>query len=221
MQTIYIVSPHIDDAVFSLGAYMLSSNYSISVINVFSETNFVYESIVSKADALAIRKDEDKSALTKVGVENIFYMDLPEAPLRGYTLNNLFIKNGDEVWLDTCIVESIKQYITTQIHPNGEFFIPAAFGSHVDHLLVRTACQQLNVSKFYYADLPYAADNKRYRNENARFFLSDKICHRRHIDYESINVHMDLCRIYKSQFLNRFVDEMTNYLTSEQYTIWS
>ena len=194
--------------------------YPVSVINVFSKINFIYESIASISEASAIRKREDKIALKKAGVENILYMDLPGALLRGYSLNNLFIEDDNESWVEMDIVQNIRQHVASRICSDDEIFIPAAFGSHIDHLLVRTACQEIDIQKKYFADLPYAADDKRYKNRNAQTFLFNKKLYRIHIDHESINNLIELCKLYRSQFLPRFVDEMTAYFMDEQYVIW-
>ncbi len=219
---VYLVSPHIDDAVFSLGAYItiMRKHYQLLVINLFSQTNFAYESIISTKEATSILKCEDKEILELLGVEHIYYADLPNALLRGYTLHNIFAERDSYSSHDKHICQQIKIFIENLVQPESILFIPSGFGSHIDHLLARDACENLNATKIYYADLPYASSDINYANTNANLFLINKKKEKIHINKEDIDLHIDLCRAYKSQFLNRFVQEMSSYLINNHYTVW-
>jgi LmbE family N-acetylglucosaminyl deacetylase len=212
MALISVISPHIDDAIFSLGAYLeqLHRLHQLSVINVFSLSVFAFSKLMPTITATAIRKAEDKIALGTIGVHSVHYLDLPEAVLRGYTLGNLFNQPDENRVADRNLILEISKHLGRLIPPGSIVLSPIAFGSHVDHVNVRLACERLDAKLVYYADLPYAADSIRF--DHQRVLCSG---------HKVIDRHIHLCRCYESQFEHGFVNSMTDYLRQNHYTLWS
>ena len=94
--TALAVSPHLDDAAFSAGgtlAALVAAGHDVVVATVFTRslpapTGFALacqtdKGIAPDADYLAARRAEDAAACRELGAEAV-WLDLPEAPHRGY-----------------------------------------------------------------------------------------------------------------------------------------
>jgi LmbE family N-acetylglucosaminyl deacetylase len=150
MSSIAILSPHLDDAVFSCW-HVLASSRDVVVINVFtgippagSETPS-WDRITGAddpAERMRLRLEEDKAALALVGryAENL---DFLESQYRGDVVPEV----GGE----------IRKRLVDDVH----VLAPAGIGGHSDHELVRDAALALadegrDVS--LYTDVPYATE---------------------------------------------------------------
>ena len=219
---IIIISPHLDDAVFSLASFIsryISQN-NISVINVFSNSNFAYETLFG--DSIEItnkRKQEDILALSALGVVEIFNIDIDEAPLRGYSLHKIFKNDNKNYESEQKIVSLIKNQILNFIKPDNILLIPSAFGYHIDHLLVNLSMKEFKNIKYFYADLPYASSNE-YNNVYAEKENYVKKVLKIDISDTEIESHLKICSMYKTQYLCRFSREITHYLTKNGIHLW-
>lgn len=149
-----IISPHPDDAVYSLGG-CLGGRCGVRVLTVCSglpdlgaaPTNY---DLLTKSDdpykRMAARIDEDRAACETMGwsVDHLGYLDSPYRD----TAHDVEAMEGD-------ILDAL---------PQGAFtlLVPAGIGSHPDHVTVRdvaiSALPKINCDEVYvYADYPYAA----------------------------------------------------------------
>lgn len=180
MKKILVLSPHLDDAAFSLGPYLAetSKKNKITVATVFTKTvkdlsDFAMACQLDKGlscdvDYMNIRRKEDVEWSERIGVEIIHGL-LPEAPHRGYNsakelfgliTESLDFKYALKDWFFDLLQKTEPDVI----------FCPLGVGNHVDHVLVRQMVldQGLNrILLFLYKDLPYA--------EHISFKLSDYI----------------------------------------------
>jgi LmbE family N-acetylglucosaminyl deacetylase len=173
---VLILSPHRDDAAFSLSVAItnwLIARHTVTVLNVFtrsrfapySDAAFVHENDeLSYVSAMRLREDEHffrhvAQSLPKGLKGNIHMVDLnlKDAPIR------LRIP-VDEV-CDTTVntadpsMEKIRKALT-KISEAGKIeaiVLPAALGNHIDHLTVREAAIHLTtvLPSAFYEDLPY------------------------------------------------------------------
>ena len=157
-----ILSPHRDDAVFSLAIAL--SRWSalgrrIRVVNFFTQTQYAPHAFSNRvATVSALRRREDYSALSSIDKRiKIESFGLLDAPLRlGISPTEICapetarLQAPEEiVRISTCL----RKYFA------GLVLAPLALGDHVDHLFVRSAAVRNSVHGRrlgFYEDLPYA-----------------------------------------------------------------
>jgi LmbE family N-acetylglucosaminyl deacetylase len=174
---ILILSPHRDDAAFSLSIAItnwLTARHTVTILNVFtrsryapySDAAFVHENDqLSYVSAMRLREDEHflrrvTEALPKRLKSNLQIIDLnlKDAPIR--------LRIPLEELSDTPVnpadpaIEKIRKALTKQSEAGTmeALVLPAALGKHVDHLTVREAAMPFTstIPTAFYEDLPYA-----------------------------------------------------------------
>ena len=156
------VSPHLDDAAFSVGgtlAVLADAGHEVIVVTCFTAsvpgpTGFALACQLDKGlpagvDYMALRRDEDAAAMAVLGAAPM-HLDLPEAPHRGYTsAPDLFagVHDGDDVW------RSVRERLADV--PGDLWLAPQALGAHVDHLQVLRAVAGTGRPVLWWRDSPY------------------------------------------------------------------
>jgi LmbE family N-acetylglucosaminyl deacetylase len=175
---ILILSPHRDDAAFSLSIAItnwLTARHTVTILNVFtrsrhapySDAGFVHENDeLSYVSAMRLREDEHfvrriTERLPKGLKSNLHMVDLnlKDAPIRlRIPLEDL---SDTPVNPTDASIEKIRKALTKQSEAGAmeAIVLPGAIGDHVDHLTVREAAQPFatNIPSAFYEDLPYAA----------------------------------------------------------------
>ncbi len=168
MPTALMISPHLDDAVFSCGATiatLVERGWRVVVATAFTKsshpaTGFALECQRDKGlgddvDYMALRREEDERATASLGAEAI-HMDLPEAPLRGYeSADALFAEYVDGDTVDATLTAAVDALVA-DLKPNL-LMGPSALGGHVDHrrvldVLLRTEGEHATA---FWRDVPY------------------------------------------------------------------
>lgn len=170
MKTALFISPHLDDVIFSCGgtlARLSAEGWRTVLATVFTRsvsnpTGFALECQLDKGlpadvDYMALRREEDRRAADSVGVDDLLWLDYPEAPHRGYeSAPDLFdeVCPGDEVWTE--ISGNLRDLFYR--HEPEVVFAPQAPGGHVDHLqTIRAVLETIPTEKVcWYRDTPYA-----------------------------------------------------------------
>jgi LmbE family N-acetylglucosaminyl deacetylase len=171
---IVVVSPHRDDAAFSLGLavdHWLGAGHKVMVLNCFTQSDYAPFSDVSSLHpndrtsfVSAVRRRED-IAWTKLAGTALQWndLDLLDAPLRLVCavdeVLTLAIRPGDRA------VARIAGALAKMARavPAGQcaFVVPLAVGDHIDHRVARQAALDAvtdsAVPLAFYEDLPYAA----------------------------------------------------------------
>jgi hypothetical protein len=174
---ILILSPHRDDAAFSLSIAItnwLVARHNVTIFNVFtrsryapySDAGFVHENDeLSYVSAMRLREDElfvrrITEILPKGSKNNLHMVDLnlKDAPIRlRIPLEEL---SDTPINLADHAIEKIRKALTKQFEAGSmeALVLPAALGNHVDHLTVREAAMSFTTSLpiAFYEDLPYA-----------------------------------------------------------------
>jgi LmbE family N-acetylglucosaminyl deacetylase len=156
------VSPHLDDAAFSVGgtlAALADAGHEVTVVTCFTRsvpdpTGFALACQLDKGlpadvDYLALRRAENAAAMAVLGATAVD-LDLPEAPHRGYTsAADLFagVHEDDQVW------RSLGAAL--EGHDADLWLAPQALGGHVDHLQVLRAVAGLDRPVLWWRDSPY------------------------------------------------------------------
>jgi hypothetical protein len=231
-----IVSPHLDDAVFSIGGILLQLQGKIEIIalNVFTKSSKPYTLSAKKhviqcgfknAEKLYNERiKEDKLAFKKIEIYPI-YLNFEDALFRKidklniirqilgkiipelihvYPIYRLSIINKVISKYDAQIINKIKYKIQSfKLSEKDLIFCPLGIGSHVDHLVVKKACEELKMPKnlFFWADIPYAC-KKESNNELER--LSNNIVLNLEPNYTK---KLALSKIYKTQYKSVIVSK--------------
>lgn len=170
-RTALFVSPHLDDVAFScagtLGA-LKARGWNIVLATVFTRSvadpkGFALacqtdKGLAPEVDYMALRRDEDAAFAATPGIEadEVHWLDLEEAPHRGYdSPAALFgsVLADDQIWREVAVRVGA---IAETVIPDA-VFAPQALGNHVDHRQTVRAVVSLGRPAVWYRDLPYAA----------------------------------------------------------------
>lgn len=194
-RAVAVVSPHLDDAVFSCFEHIREfrrGGADVTVINCFSRCR--NDGIVSPVLAPylraanchgpeeyeKIRKTEDAKALDILGIDNQC-LDFIDAAFRGSqgkpayeTLCSFYKGPSDKAEMD--LAEALAGIFDTL----AEFdmaLVPMAIGNHIDHVLSRLAAERCKRFKrlAYYADMPYAVRPWKWRALDIKRVFSSSI----------------------------------------------
>ena len=169
MVKIVVVSPHRDDAAFSLslaiGAW-LEQGHSVEVVNCFTRSEHAPFSDVSSVHAndrmtyvTAVRSKEDESWRKQFGASakrlSLKDLNVKDGPLRMHCtleeLTSVAVNPADKAMAK----------IQKAIEGADAVVLPLALGGHVDHRTAREAAGAIAASAVpcaFYEDLPYALE---------------------------------------------------------------
>lgn len=169
--TALVLSPHLDDAAFSCGgtiARLSGGGWRVVLATAFTRsmpnpTGFALACQLDKGlgpavDYMAVRRAEDRRAAEALGVGPPVWLDLPEAPHRGYgSAAELFAETRRE---DDAVVATLTaaiQELATAVAPEL-VLAPQAIGGHVDHVQLVRALRRAAVAApvLWWRDFPYA-----------------------------------------------------------------
>ncbi|MEM1042859.1 MAG: PIG-L family deacetylase [Bacteroidota bacterium] len=220
MPTALFVSPHLDDAAFSVGGtavHLAQRGWRVVVATVFTRsvpdpTGFALacqtdKGIDASVDYMAVRRDEDIACCARLGAEPV-HLDLPEAPHRGYAdARTLFagVHTSDEPYTDT--VRHALAGALDRARPDL-VFAPQGIGGHADHRHVVRAVAGLAVEHriqvAWYRDLPYAL---RHPDAPADECVPDG-CAPAALDIEAtLGAKVEACAAYRTQLPFQFARE--------------
>jgi LmbE family N-acetylglucosaminyl deacetylase len=164
------LSPHLDDAAFSCGgtlARLAQAGWRVVVATAFTRsvpqpqgfalTCQTDKGLGPEVDYMALRRQEDRAAMGLLGAEPR-WLDLPEAPHRGYeSATALFggIHGGDGVDVPVAAaIDGLLQELSPAL-----LLGPQAVGGHVDHLVLIHAldCLAVGIPTLWWRDFPYVA----------------------------------------------------------------
>jgi len=211
-----ILSPHIDDACFSLGGLLSELTCTKLIWNIFSCSDFhKYGNI---EDVIAKRMDEDQRFCDKINAKNI-NTAYEDAHARGCMRLREYLGVPTKTVLlnHLDIIENISMQITNAIvdYKIDILCIPMAVGNHVDHIMVRQSAilammsSSTKIPMFFYEDLPYAIDLRNLnqaKEEISSFYLLKEI----HTEISELN-KTELIKLYETQVTNRDIDLIINH----------
>lgn len=171
MADILIISPHLDDAVLSLGSFIgqqASQGKKVKVITVFTHGN--------NSSNHPLRKENDALALSKLGA-TFLHLNFTDAPFRSDRYNafaTLMFHHEEtkETQLHPQLYAALHQILLEE-KPDRCFF-PLGVGGHVDHNVVfhvGAALSKLNLTEcLFYEDAPYNLVTNWSRTRFAKIF---------------------------------------------------
>jgi LmbE family N-acetylglucosaminyl deacetylase len=162
-------SPHLDDAVFSCGGTLgrlARMGWTVTVCTAFTRsvpqpTGFALACQLDKrlapdVDYMALRRAEDAAACTVLGAQP-YWLDLPEAPHRGY-------EDVQALFAPPQRMDAIAAPLTRALLPMLDagpdlVLAPQAVGGHVDHVVLVRALRAVlppGLPVLWWTDFPYS-----------------------------------------------------------------
>lgn len=171
---IVVLSPHLDDAVLSLGSHIVKwkkEGKKVKVVTIFNKfgngknlPNYTkeylkksgFDTVIQFEDA---RNKEDQKVMNMMEVD-YEYWNFVDAGFRGNyksreKLLSGILDNKDQIFIKN-IRKKIKKIRTDLL------LIPYVVGGHIDHLIVKKAAEKLELKKIYYLENPYLWQNFNY-----------------------------------------------------------
>jgi LmbE family N-acetylglucosaminyl deacetylase len=170
MKTALFLSPHLDDVVFSCGGLaacladagwrtVLATAFTRSVVPAtgFALACQLDKGLPPEVDYMALRRAEDLAAAEHLGFDEVLWLDLPEAPHRGYgSPSELFAALRE----DDAVVEPLAACFAHLVEKCAPDLVlaPQGLGGHVDHRQVIAAVLRAAPlpRTAFYRDTPYA-----------------------------------------------------------------
>ena len=170
MSVALFISPHLDDVAFSCGGTfgaLAQAGWRCVMLTVFTRsvaapTGFALACQTDKGfgpevDYLAMRRREDILASQRLSASSVRWMDLPEAPHRGY-------HSPTALFADVLPTDEVGQALAPLLEAELAatapqlVFAPQGLGLHVDHRQVMRAVQAVvppTTPVLWYRDTPY------------------------------------------------------------------
>ncbi|MBY9063408.1 PIG-L family deacetylase [Sphingomonas yunnanensis] len=166
MTHVVAISPHLDDAAFSVGGYLAArarAGDRVTIVTCFTDnvarpTGFALACQLDKGlpadvDYMELRRSEDRDACAVIGAEAI-HLPFLEAPHRGYACAPaLFADRRSDDGLLAPLTVALGEQID-RLAPD-RLLGPLAVGDHVDHWLVRDALAATGADHLLWEDWPY------------------------------------------------------------------
>jgi LmbE family N-acetylglucosaminyl deacetylase len=180
MRHVYL-SPHLDDAVLSCGGaihYRTTNGEPVAVITVLAGTlesgdpspfaRLQHEYWGNPPQPMALRRAEDKAALTLLGAE-AWHLEYLDAVYRSGPAREWLYPEEEALWAEVHPADPLGQSEAeslvarlVQVIPSGDevtVYAPMGVGHHVDHQIVHSAGRRLLKRRYrvaFYEDYPYA-----------------------------------------------------------------
>ncbi len=160
-QRLTILSPHRDDAAFSLSIALRKWSrlpVRIEILNLFTRSGYAPwvedndPSVIS-----AIRREEDRAVLSEISADiEVHDRDFLDAPLRTGLQVDQVCDIQNAVLIGEEIVQALQRVFTN--NQSELILAPLALGDHIDHIAVRQAALRTfpALRLGFYEDLPYA-----------------------------------------------------------------
>jgi LmbE family N-acetylglucosaminyl deacetylase len=216
-----ILSPHIDDAILSLGGsilHWLNQGEHVEILTVFSRSASPFfwrkNAICNSETETILRKSEERLIADRLG--DIFkYVDLPSDTCRGLKYLRPWLPTEiQSKWpCDRRTFEKLLSVLMPLFHTDTLIYAPIAPQpkAHIDHIMVRDACSAIckfipeSVQLSFYEDQPYCT---RFPDLD-RFLKKSKLSPQ--VNRVDIRAKTQLASMYKSQVRPQWLDEISSY----------
>jgi LmbE family N-acetylglucosaminyl deacetylase len=215
---VYIISPHIDDACFSLGLTIEMYNSlgdQIRIVNCFTVSNFtINKNIFDVEQVTAIRKGEDQKLARQFKGLIFENLGLLDAPLRKELIRQKLPLNVN----NQLLVLKIADFIISSIPTGSSLFCPLSIGNHIDHLICMEAAILVSRKNLYvvsfYEDLPYTSRCTAEEISKKILYIQDCTGMQLISDLISVKNYSTkekMLQCYSSQLDGRINDEIMGY----------
>jgi len=140
-----IFSPHLDDAVFSLGGCLLARLFpQPSVINIYTRSRYRIDGLGEEAAVTRMRRNEDREAMRMLGIA-ASYWELPDTSLKPeYPDESSYLNPAADTKSDPSYA-AVFAGIAEVGRRWGEalFLAPLGLGNHIEHRVTAEVCGEL------------------------------------------------------------------------------
>lgn len=160
-----VISPHLDDAAYSLAGTLLAARRAgrrVLVVSVFGHGMTHAPSGKGPFDGYVTREREDRDAMRALDVDYV-WLNLPEMIFRTHTSRELIaIASPSGAFEGTPTLARVRDAMNDVVAAFADVaarvHVPLAIGAHPDHRLVFEAARELDLEYdvHFYEDLPYA-----------------------------------------------------------------
>jgi hypothetical protein len=207
-----ILSPHCDDACFSLG-FTLTRHAGAHLVDLYTRTDRATGARAAEGRAgveatTQRRRAEDAAFAARLDLR-IVDLDLPEATLRSHTPFDLHGIADDAATLDAALVPLLQQLATLPGSGRRALYCPLGVGNHRDHVatLMVVVHNHLELQRHFairfYEDLPYAAAAARRVEAVGRLQSwiapARPLRHAEAMSAAQFAIKMELAALYQSQ----------------------
>jgi LmbE family N-acetylglucosaminyl deacetylase len=216
---INILSPHIDDAAYSLALTISKcamSKMEITIINCFTVTNWALRFVSKNVKEISdLRKKEDVEFYNNYNVPvRIVNLDLLDAPLR----NGFIFQEKSFEETEWKMVEYLKNYLEKNC--DGILFCPLGIGDHIDHAICLETVVQLykKMDVLFFEDLPYASRISEGEITDLLKNIEERLMVKLHCDISTSNNCLfdkeAIIRLYKTQINDEICAEIIDYMNA-------
>jgi len=169
-----VISPHIDDAFFSMGGILINNiNKGQKIIDIFtiSDHHLNTQADKSREAITRVRMNEELENSRRYNID-VEFLGFKEALLRGYAQITDILDSKRE----NPMILKIKNKILEEIDDTQNIYFPMAIGRNVDHVIISEigkALVKANTEQriYFYEDMPYTAS--RCYTEHKREHISN------------------------------------------------
>ena len=207
---IFVISPHIDDAILSVGGFinqLIERKNELMIVYVFSVSNWT-----NPDSAIKIRGGNNETSISGIRQNEEMvvakhlnhcytFLDFKDYPLRD-SANKL---------MELELFKQIKDKLITTLSKSDLCFFPIG-RTHPDHKIIGKIGQRLFEMGFninFYEDMPYSADNS-FNYERFHSYMLSKSLVPETIAID-INIKLSLLKLYKSQMSNVWLNCVKSY----------
>lgn len=210
------ISPHFDDACFSLANY-ISGHRNLELINVFTQCNFIAKPLphlnfslgVNSVEAITkLRDGEDERFALKYSITRT-NLNLAEATVCGLHPFDLGDLNGEIKLLNQTLIKNLFEKAREKKSAEVLIYCPMGIGGHRNHLSILLSVlknyEALSAvaNIFFYEDMPYAVNSEARMvgiSQFQKFF--NNVDFRHHVKYLStkeLQIKLEDVALYMSQ----------------------
>jgi LmbE family N-acetylglucosaminyl deacetylase len=140
-----IFSPHLDDAVFSLGGCLLARLFpQPSVINIYTRSRYRIDGLGEEVAVTRMRRNEDREAMLSLGIA-ASYWEFPDTSLKPeYPDEPSYLNLAAETKSDpsyAAVFAGIAEVGRSE--SEALFLAPLGMGNHIEHRVTAEACGEL------------------------------------------------------------------------------
>lgn len=219
---VMVVSPHMDDAAFSLAAtlrVLVAAGQMVRIVNCFTRTSFApLPGGNERLNATTRRRYEEELFLRHLGANSWSDdLGLEDAPARtGLGLRAVVIQPSSFQDISITTVQLVERL--EDVGNDTAVLAPLAIGNHPDHYIARQAALEKyrNLPIAFYEDLPYAASVSNERraaavSHTAAMFAGGLQMLLVHWPGDS-SWKRECCSYYKSQISQTGIQKIINYM---------
>lgn len=200
-KNVFILSPHFDDAVLSLGSFIKKYNdhLNFTVVNIFTKSHKGPYTLSGKkalknagffngVELYKKRQEDDSQVMRNLGIKKIdldYYDALYRRKLKPSFAGKIFpeldhyyptyrwhiIKQKSKS--DTSVNNIVKE-LSSLIPSDAYIIAPLGVGNHVDHKITRFVAENIRKYPLYYIDFPYIIREQKKVNKPNKY-ISIKI----------------------------------------------